>query len=198
MTVIYVDRESHTTDARLMIPTVQLRDDRQVVAGANQPLVVRSDNIQSVVDGITFYVYKIYPTAAPLNTLASIDFVITTAVNKRVGIGFKAECGGNAEVYVYEGVTDVVGGTLFIPLNRNRSSTNTALTGAILQPASLTLGTEIYGELIIGGTGGNAAGATVEGDYALLKANTSYLFRLTNVSNQAQIAELAIQWIENG
>jgi len=198
MTIIVVDRESHTTDARLVVPTVQRRDNSQVVAGANQPLITRTDNIQNVIDGITFYVYKVYPTATPLAAGASINFVVTTAVNRPVGIGFKAECGGNAEVYVYEGVTDVVGGTLVIPFNRNRASTNTAVTGVLLDPVSLTLGPEIYSELVIGGTGGTAAGATVESDYAILKANTSYLFRMTNTTAQSHIAEIAVQWVENG
>lgn len=198
MTLIVVDRESLTTDARLMIPTVQLRDDRQVVAGANQPLIVRSDTIQSVIDGITFYAYKVYNAANPLQPGASIDFVVTTAVGRRIGIGIKAECGGNAEVYVYENVTDVVGGTLYVPFNRNRASTTIAQTGVILQPTSVTAGTEIYAELVLGGTGGTAAGAVAEADYALLKADTSYLFRMTNTTSQAHIAEFAVQWVENG
>ena len=198
MTVIYVDRESHTTDARLVTPTVQLRDDRQVVAGANQPLITRSDNIQAVIDGIAFYVYRIRPSTDPLPSLAKIEFLITTAPDKPVGIGFKAESGGNAEAYVYENVTNVVGGTLVVPLNRNRNSTNTAATGVLLNPTSYTLGPQIYAELIVGGKSGKSAGAASEGDYALLKANTSYLFRLTNTTNQANIAELAVQWIENG
>lgn len=198
MTVIYVDRESHTTDARLMIPTVQLRDDRQVVAGANQPLVTRSDNVQAVIDGITFYTFSVRPAANPLPALASIDILITTAVNRPVGVGVISECGGNAELYVYEGVTNVVGGTITPGLNRNRQSTNTAVTGVLLQPTSVTLGTLVFGDLILGGTGGNSAGATTDSDYAVLKADTSYLFRLTNATNQDHVAALAIQWIENG
>lgn len=198
MTVIYVDRESHTTDARLMVPTVQMRDNRQVVAGSNQPLVTRSDNIQSVIDGITFYAFAVAPTAAMLARLASLDILVTTAVGRPVGVGLKVECGGNAEIYVYEGCTDVVGGTIFVPLNRNRASTNTAVTGVLMQPTSLTLGNLVFGDLVLGGTGGNSVGATAESDYAVLKADTSYLFRLTNVTAQSHVAALAVQWIENG
>ena len=198
MTKVYVERESESTVARYVVPTVKLRNDDQMVAGAENPLITRTDNIQAVVDGIAFYVFKIFPTAAPLAQNASIDFLITTAPNRPVGIGFKAEAGGDAEVYVYEGCTNVVGGDLVIPFNRNRASTNTPVTGVLYNPESLTLGTLIYGELVLGGTGGNAAGATAESDYAFLKADTSYLFRMTNVSNQARIAEFGVQWIENG
>lgn len=198
MTTIYVDRESHTTDARLVIPTVQLRDDRQVIAGANQPLITRPDNVQAVIDGITFYVFEVYDALNLLAPNGVIEFVITTALNRPVGIGYVGQCGGNAEVKVYEGVTNVVGGTLVIPFNRNRASTNTAVTGVLLAPTSYTLGTLVYEDLVLGGTGGTAAGASVESDYAILKANTSYVFQLKNTTSQSQIAELAIQWIENG
>ncbi len=198
MTIINVERESHTTDARLMVPTVQMRDNRQVVAGSNQPLITRYDNIQSVIDGITFYAFAVAPTASMLAPLASLDILVTTAVGRPVGVGLRAECGGNAEIYVYEGCTDVVGGTIFVPLNRNRASTNTAVTGVLMQPTSLTLGDLVFGDLVLGGTGGNSAGATADSDYAILKADTSYLFRLTNVTAKSHVAALAVQWIENG
>jgi hypothetical protein len=73
-----------------------------------------------------------------------------------------------------------------------------AQTGVIVQPATVTHNGALYEEIIIGGSGGNAAGATLQGDYAVIKANTSYLFRLTNKSGQARIAELFVQWAENG
>lgn len=195
MTIIYVDRESHTTDSRLVVPTVQLRDNRQVVAGAEQPLIVRDDAIQSVIDGKTFYVFKTYRTAAPLAVGASIDIVVTSAPGKNLGIGYIAECGGNAELTVSEGVTNIVGGDIFIPFNRNRGSNLISTTGVLINPTSLTLGTTVYEDLILGGATGNAAGAAVRGDYALLD-DVSYLFRLTNVTAQAHIASLAIQWVE--
>jgi hypothetical protein len=198
MTKIIVERESESTAARFSVPTVKLRNNQQAVAGAENPFVTRTDNIQAVFDGISFYAFKVKPSADPLLSLNSIDILITTAVNKPVGVGVKAEAGGNAELYVYEGVTDVVGGTIVPALNRNRSSTNTAVTGVVIQPTSVTLGTIVYGDLILGGAGGKAAGAIVESDYAFLKADTSYLFRLTNTTNQSQVAALAVQWIENG
>ena len=87
---------------------------------------------------------------------------------------------------------------MFVPRNRNRASTKTAQTGVIVQPTSITTNGVLYEEIIIGGSGGNAAGATLQGDYAIIKADTSYLFRLTNRSNQSRIAELFVQWVENG
>jgi hypothetical protein len=195
MTLIQLQRESDQTVSRFVTPTVQLIDDRQVVAGAVQPLIVRDDSIQCVIDGRTFYVFKMYRTVAPLAAGASIDIVITSAVGKNLGIGYIAECGGNAELTVSENVTNIVGGTIFVPFNRNRGSALTSTTGALINPTSLTLGTTVYEELVLGGSGGNAAGASVRGDYALLD-DVSYLFRLTNVTGQAHIASLAIQWVE--
>jgi hypothetical protein len=191
-------RESHTTDARLFVPTVQLRNDTQVIAGANQPLITRPDTVQSVIDGIVFYAFKLHSATDLLVSGDSIEFLITTAANKPVGIGYVAQSGGDAEVYVYENVTDVVGGTIQVPLNRNRASNTIAVTGVLLNPTSYTLGDLIYADLILGGSNGNAAGAITSSDYAVLDANTSYLFRLTNTTNQGHTAELAIQWLENG
>lgn len=195
MTLIYVDRESHTTDSRLVTPTVQLRNDTQVIAGANQPLIVRDGSIQDVIDGKAFYAYKIHKAASLLLAGESINIVITSSSGVTVGIGFAAQCGGNAEICIYEGVTDIVGGTVFVPLNRNRASSAVSTTGALINPSSVTLGPVIYEDLILGGTTGNAAGATARGDYALLD-DVSYLFRLTNTTAQSQVAELMIQWIE--
>lgn len=57
-------------------------------------------------------------------------------------------------------------------------------------------GTEIYAEFISSGAGGTGAGG---GDYTyeyVFKPLTTYLFRLTNVNGQAQMAELRIEWYE--
>jgi hypothetical protein len=201
MTVIYVDRESHTSDSRLITPTVQLRDNKQVIAGADQPLVVRDGSIQDVIDGKAFYAYKLYKSASKLANNASINIVITAAVNKSLGVGFIASCGGDAEVTIYENSTSVTGGTLFVPLNRNRASSDASTTGILIDPTIGTLGTVIYESLIFGGIdsggggGSKAAGATARGDYALLD-DVSYTFRLTNTSGSSQQAELMVQWIE--
>jgi len=144
-------------------------------------------------------VFYAYSTKGNGNTLAddaSIDVVVTTPANINLGIGFVTRIGGDAEFKVFENVTEVVGGTIFVPKNRNRASTRTSQTGIIVQPTSLTTNGVLYEEIIVGGSGGNAAGASLDGDYAIIKADTSYLFRLTNRSNNARIAELFVQWIE--
>ena len=161
-------------------------------------VVDRDEAVQNVIDGLIFYAYSSKGNGNELADDASIDIVVTPPANKSIGIGFVTRIGGDAEFKVYENVSNVVGGTVFVPRNRNRASTKTAQTGVIVQPTSITTNGVLYEEIIIGGSGGNAAGATLQGDYAIIKADTSYLFRLTNRSNQSRIAELFVQWVENG
>ena len=160
-------------------------------------VVNRDESVQNIIDGLVFYAYSSKGNGNELADDASIDIVITPPVGQGIGIGFVTRIGGDGEFKVYENVTAVTGGTIFVPRNRNRASTRLAQTGVIVQPSSVTTNGILYEEIIVGGSGGNAAGATLEGDYAILKANTSYLFRLTNRSNQARIAELFVQWVEN-
>lgn len=159
-------------------------------------VVARSESLQNVLEGVVFYAYKSRGDTEGLGDNESIDIVVTPPSDKPIGIGFIARIGGDAELKVFEGVTGVTGGTVFVPRNRNRASSATAQTGVIIEPTEVTTNGVLYEEIIIGGTGGTAAGATLEGDYAVLKADTSYLFRLTNRSNQSRIAELFVQWVE--
>ena len=159
-------------------------------------VVQREESVQNVIDGLVFYAFSSKGDGDLLADDASIDIVVTPAINMNVGIGFVTRIGGDAEFRVYEGVTGITGGTIFVPRNRNRASTRVAQTGVIVQPTTVTHNGSLYNEIIIGGSGGNAAGATLQGDYAIIKANTSYLFRLTNKSGQARIAELFVQWVE--
>jgi hypothetical protein len=174
-------------------------------------VVQRYESVQNIIDGLVFYAYSSKGDGNNLANDASIDIVVTSPVNMPLGIGFVARVGGDSEFKVFENVTNVVGGTIFVPKNRNRASSKISQTGVIIQPTSVTTNGVLYEEIIIGGSssggggnggggGGNrtAAGATLDGDYAIIKANTSYLFRLTNRSNQSQLAELFVQWVENG
>ena len=102
----------------------------------------------------------------------------------------------SGELDVYEDVTDVTGGTIFVPRNRNRTSDRVSQVGVIINPTTVTATNPLYEEQVIGGTGGNASGATVSVNYAVIKSDTSYLFRLINRSGKARVAELYLQWSE--
>jgi hypothetical protein len=158
--------------------------------------VARMENTQAVIDGNTFYAYKIKGHSDTLADDASIQILLTTPENADIGVGVQALSEGNSELTVYEGATSVTGGTLFVPRNRNRASTITSNSGVLINPTTATGTTVVYESLVIGGTGGHAAGAASSSDYAICKRNTSYLFVLTNRSGQANIAQLSVIWVE--
>lgn len=160
-------------------------------------VVDRDESVQNIIDGLVFYAYSSKGNGNTLADDASIDIVVTSPVSMPLGIGFVTRIGGDAEFKVFENVTDVVGGTIYVPKNRNRASSKISQTGIIVQPTSVTTNGVLYEEIIVGGSGGNAAGASLQGDYAIIRADTSYLFRLTNRSGQARIAELFVQWVED-
>lgn len=156
----------------------------------------RPEAVQYVIDGQVFYAYKANNTANLLADGDSIDIVVTAAPGVAPGFGFVARIGGTAELDVYEDVTDVTGGTIFVPRNRNRTSDRVSQVGVIINPTTVTATNPLYEEQVIGGTGGNASGATVSVNYAVIKSDTSYLFRLINRSGKARVAELYLQWSE--
>lgn len=159
-------------------------------------VVSRAETVQGVIDGKTFYAYKINGHGDLLADDASIQLLVTTPTNTDIAVGVQAISDGDSELKVYEGATSVTGGTLFVPRNRNRASTITSNTGVLVNPTTATGTTVVYESLVVGGTGGHAAGAAASSDYAICKKNTSYLFVLTNRSGQANIAQLSVLWVE--
>jgi hypothetical protein len=194
-TRVNVGRESHTTDARFVALTQQTRDDKQVVVSVFDPLCMISTKEQNLRDGKSFYVFSARLTGNLLADSGVIDVVVTPNPNTNVCLNATVQCGGNAEFYVHENVTNITGGTIFIPINRNRRSTNVSQVGVLLQP-TVTLNGVIYEEVVLGGSGGNASGNSVEGIDYILKPDVSYLFRLKNVSGQSRLAELQLTWCE--
>ena len=195
-TRIDVDRESHTTDARLVALTQQTREDGQRVVGVFDPLTTIDVKDQNLRDGMVFYVYAARLDGNKLANDANLDVVFTANPGVNVCMDVIVQCGGDAEFEIYENVTQVTGGTLFVPLNRNRRSTIASSCGAVIQPSSVTTNGVIFQEIIIGGSGGNAGGNAIDSADYILKPDTSYLFRLTNRSGQARLAEVQLNWCE--
>ena len=195
-TRIDVERESHTKDARLVALTQQTRDDGQRVVGVFDPLTTIDVKAQNLHDGMVFYVYAARLDGNKLADDANIDIVFTANPGVNVCMNVTAQCGGDAEFEVFENVTQVVGGNIFVPINRNRRSAITSQCGVIIQPSSVTTNGVIFQEVIIGGSGGNAGGNTVQSIDYILNPDISYLFRLTNRYGQARIAEVQLSWCE--
>lgn len=194
-TRIDVDRESHSTVARLVALTQQTREDGQRLVSAFDPLVTIDVKDQNLRDGRVFYAFSAKLTGNLLANNGTIDIVVTPNPGINVCMSAIFQCGGDAEFYVHENVTGISGGTIFVPINRNRRSTSTSQVGVLIQP-NVTVNGVIYEEVIIGGGGGNAQGGGIEGIDYILKPDVSYLFRLKNVSGQSRLAELQLLWCE--
>jgi hypothetical protein len=194
-TRIDVDRESHTTDARLVALTQQTREDEQRVISVFDPMVTIDIKDQNLRDGMVFYAFSAKLSGNQLANNAAIDIVVTPNPGVNVCMNATFQCGGDAEFYVHENVTGISGGTIFVPINRNRRSTIASQVGVLINP-TLTVNGVIYEEVVIGGGGGNAQGGSVEGIDYILKPDVSYLFRLKNISGQSRLAELQLTWCE--
>jgi hypothetical protein len=194
-TRVDVKRESLTTDTRLVALTQQTRDDKQRLVSVFDPMTSIDVKDQNLRDGLTFYAFSAKLTGNLLADNGVIDLVVTPAVNINVCMSSTAQCGGDAEYYVHENVTDVTGGTLFVPINRNRRSTNISQVGVLVNPTA-NLNGVIFEEVLLGGSGGKGVGAAATQIDYILKPNVSYLFRLKNVSGQSRLAYLQLTWCE--
>jgi hypothetical protein len=196
MTVIYVERESHTSDARFSALTVKDKDDNQRVIGSDYPLPSADVNHVRLHEGRAFASYLLYPPSAKLAQNATANMVISTGVSISPHIILQASCDQNAIVYFYENVTVNSGGTLFVPINRNRVSTTAATSGILLNPTLTINDGVIYEEYLAAGDSKKAAGASAYSFEYVLKTNTSYLFRLTNVGTTSATTFMSLEWYE--
>ena len=160
-------------------------------------VVARQETCQQTIEGNSFYAYKAALPGSTLANGAAMQMVFTTGANTNAYLWFVGQCGGDGQLAVYENVTEVTGGSIFVPINRNRQSTKTSTCGVINNPTAVTTNGTIYQEIILGGSGAFlSGGGDVTSQPYLMKKNTSYLFELTNNSGSAQIAEIQLQWCE--
>lgn len=189
---LIVTRESDTTKARYVVPTWMDKDGNQRTVASGDSLPTIDVNHLRLHEGRAYYVYKFYPFATGLASAASINIAIAWPAGIQPHAVFSYESSGPAEFFVYESPT-TSGGTPMTIYRRNRVLTASSTGAAVLDPTVSNTGTEIYAEFV---PAGKAAGAS---DYTfeyVLKPLTTYLFRLTNVDNQANPAELRIEWYE--
>lgn len=192
---IQVERESLTSKARFVSPTYLDENNLQQVTGSERPLPTLDINHLRLHEGRAYNVYRIYPDVAKLGSGASCNIAIAWAGNTYPHLLIDASCGGDAELYVYEGAT-VTGGTAFTAVRRNRVIESTSQSAVLINPTVTNIGTEIGAHVISGGTGKHAGGAGTNALEHVLKPLTTYLFRLTNVNGTAHMAELILEWYE--
>jgi len=192
---IIVQRESDNTKSIFVTPTYIDKDGNQVVAGSEKPLVIADINHVRLHEGRAFYAYFLNGDANQLADNASINIAVAWATGKYPHLVFDVKCGGDAEFTIFENAT-VTGGTSFTAINRYRSSANTSASAILINPTVTTTGTQLTGEFLSGGSGGQATGSAAFSFQYVLAPLTTYLFRLTNRSGQAHMAHLMIEWYE--
>ena len=193
--VLTVTRESDNTKSRHVTLTQADESNVQHVTGSERPLITVDVNHHRLHEGNAYFLYENRKNGTPLLDNDSIDFVIASASGVSMHMTFGAVCGGDAELFLYEGAT-ATGGTSKTAIKRNRTSSKTSSTAALLDPTVSATGTEIFAELLAGGIrkkAGGGAGGSLE--YILLPL-TNYLIRLTNVSGASQYATLEVEWYE--
>jgi hypothetical protein len=192
---IEVKRESLDTKSRHVSPSYTDKDSIQQLAGSDRPFPILDINHLRLHEGRAFKAYRIYPEATKLANGASCNIAIAWASGVYAHILVDASCGGNAELYMYEGAT-VSAGTSFTAIKRNRTTAITSQSAILINPTVTVTGTEIDAEIVAGGSGKKSGGGGTNALEIVLNPLTTYLFRLTNVSGTAQMAELFLEWYE--
>lgn len=126
-----------------------------------------------------------------------LEIVIQTPATGAIHARFAGAAGGDFRVGLFEGTTFSAAGTTLTPSNRNRLS-SIVTTATFTHTPTLTLdGTALFDGYIGGGTGGNAIGGQISSfEEFILDQSTNYLARVTNVSGQASLASLTVQFYD--
>jgi hypothetical protein len=195
MAVTPVNLESESNKSRFVTLAQKNNAGTYVVAGADAPLITVDVNHQRNHDGLGYFVYKIYPEAAPLVAGASINIVLAFPSGTIAHMKSNAMCLGYSEFYLYENVV-ASGGTAFVPINRNRTSSNTSAGAVIINPTVTAVGTLLDAQIIPAEAGKKTSGGNAETLEFVLKPLTNYLFRLTNANGFDHAAYMQLEWYE--
>lgn len=113
------------------------------------------------------------------------DYLIKVGVST-LHAGFSINVGGDCELEIYEGTTTTNDGTELTAFNANRVSTNVSTANFYHTPTIDTLSSKIHHDFIPGGgfifSVGGSDGEVPRGVERILKTETNYLVRITNVS----------------
>ena len=195
---IQVQQESFTTKSRFVTPTYIDKDGVTYITSSDRPFPVVDVNHLRLHEGVAYCVYHTHKDASRLAVGSSINIAIAWPAGLEAHAFVDYQCGGEAEIYAYEGST-TSGGTAMTLNRRNRVITTASQAAAVLNPTVSAVGTEFYSEIITSAEGqGNRSGAGGRGISFefILKPLTTYLFRLTNVNSSSQMAEIRIDWYE--
>jgi len=136
----------------------------------------------------------------------AINVLLQTPVGTTAHVYLKVNVGGDAVFRAFEGTTVSAAGTAITPIDHNRETANTATITVTHTPTITDDGTQLWEEFIPGGTssggGGGGGGshpgavATTLSEQIILKADETYLLRLTNISGGAQPEDITFSFYE--
>lgn len=192
---INVLRESDTTKSRHVNPAYVDKDGNSYIASSDRPFPTLDVNHLRLHEGRAYYAYKLYPDAAKLGAGSSINIAVAFGSGTLAHVVLDAICGGDAELYLYENAV-VTGGTSFTALKRNRVISSTSNSAILINPTVSSVGTEIDGQFLAGGSGKKASGSNAFSFEYVFNPLTTYLVRLTNVNGTAHMAHLMLEWYE--
>jgi hypothetical protein len=190
-----VNRESLTTDSRLVTPTYMADNGNQIIASVSDPLPQIEYGEQKLRDGKVYAVGVVYDFDSPLADAASIDIGIAWNAGITPTVSFFGLCAGDAIGFLYEGAT-MTGGTAATAIKLNRNSTIDSQSAITVGPTVTNVGTLVLKQILLGGSGKKAGGGDIGSSNLILKPLTSYLIRLTNVNGTAHAAEVIVEWAE--
>jgi len=190
-----VNRESLTTDSRLVTPTYMADNGNQIIASVSDPLPQIEYGEQKLRDGKVYAVGVVYDFDSPLADAASIDIGIAWNAGVTPTVSFFGLCAGDAIGFLYEGAT-MTGGTAATAIKLNRNSTIDSQSAITVGPTVTNVGTLVLKQILLGGSGKKAGGGDSGSSNLILKPLTSYLIRLTNVNGTAHAAEVIVEWAE--
>ena len=156
---INVLRESDNTKSRHVNPAYVDKDGVSYIVSSDKAFPVIDINHLRLHEGRAFYAYKLYPDAAKLAAGASIDIAIAWATGIKPHLVYDANCGGDAEIFLYENAV-VTGGTALSSFARNRTVATTSASAILLNPTVTSVGTLLEAEFIAGGTGKKSGGVS--------------------------------------
>lgn len=190
-----IERESLTTKSQHVSPAYVDKDGKQYLVGSDRPLPIIDVNHLRLHEGRAYYAYKLYPHASMLSAGASVDIAMAFASGVTPHLVYDAQCGGDAEVYLYENAV-VSGGTSFTGVRRNRNIATASQSAILINPTVSNLGTLLDSQFIAGGAGKKAGGGSSYATEQVFSPLTTYLFRMTNVNGTSHMAHLHIEWYE--
>lgn len=192
---LIVNRESLTTDSRLVTPTYMADNGNQIVASVSDPLPQIEYGEQKLRDGKVYGIGVVRDFDDPLPDGESIDIGIAWNAGITPTISFSGICQGDAVGLLYENAT-MTGGTAATAVKLNRNSTIASGSAITVGPTVTNVGTLVLKQILLGGVGKKAGGGDIGASNLILKPLTSYLVRLTNVNSTDHAAEIILEWYE--